>query len=385
MTSFHLMRKNLGRKKVRTLFTTLSILVAFLLFGLLGALNQAFSIGVDLAGADRLITVHKVSLIQLLPISYQRRIEAVDDVDEVASFTWFGGYFQEPRQQFLVAPTDPEKLLRIYGEWELPEEQKERWLNNRTGAIIGGALAELYGWEVGDRVPIQTTIWNRKDGSRTWEFTIDGIFSDGGNGANESALYFHYDYFDEARQFGQGLAGWYVIKLADPEQAEAVANTVDAMFANSPSETKTTTEQGWVSGFAKQFGNIGLIVTAVIGAVFFTMLLVAGNTMAQAVRERVNELAVLKTLGFSDRRVLLMVLGESVLLALVGGLIGLGLSVVLAAGMAQALATFLPGFGVSPGHLALGVVLVFALGLVAGALPALQAKRLDVVTALARR
>ena len=385
MGSVYLILKNLGRKKMRTLFTGLSIFIAFLLFGLLGALNQAFNIGVEMAGANRLITVHKVSLIQLLPVSYQNRMEAVENVDQVVNFTWFGGYFQDPKKQFFASPTQPERLLSVYSEWQLPEEQRQAWFANRGGALVGKALADAYEWKVGDRVPVGSTIWPNKDGTRAWEFTIDAIFTDGGTGANESAFYFHYEYFDEARQFGQGQVGWYAVQVADPEGAEAVAQAIDELFANSPAETKTTTEKGWVQGFAKQFGNIGLMVTSVMAAVFFTMLLVSGNTMAQSVRERTNELAVLKTLGFSDLRVLLMILGESLLLSAAAGGFGLMVSMVMAEGMRQGLSQFLPGFGVSSASLVLGVSLIVALGVVSALVPALQAKRLSVVTAMARR
>jgi putative ABC transport system permease protein len=251
--------------------------------------------------------------------------------------------------------------------------------------MVGQALALAHDWKVGDRVPVGTTIWTKKDGTRTWEFTIDAIFTDGGTGANESALYFHYDYFDEARLRGAGLVGWYAIQVANPEGAESVALAIDDLFANSPAETKTTTEKGWVQGFAKQFGNIGLMVTSVMAAVFFTMLLVSGNTMAQSVRERTNELAVLKTLGFSDTRVLFMVVAESLLLSGLAGGLGLLMSVVMAEGMRQGLSQFLPGFGVSTSNIVLGVGLIIVLGVAAALVPALQAKRLNVVTALARR
>ncbi|GJM08672.1 MAG: membrane protein [Lysobacteraceae bacterium] len=385
MNTLHLVRKNLGRKKVRTLFTGLSIVIAFLLFGLLGALRNSFTLGVELAGADRLITVHKVSLVQLLPISYLRNIQSTEGVDKVAHFTWFGGYYQDPKQQFFAAPTDPEMLFEVYSEWKIVDGSLDAWQRNRTGMLIGQSMATINGWKVGDRLPIGSTIYAQSDGNRSWEFTVEAIFSDGADGANEQALYFHYDYFDEARQFGQGQVGWYVTKVADPDTSEEVARAIDIQFANSAAETKTSTEKGWVQGFAQQFGNIGLIVTSILGAVFFTMLLVAGNTMAQSVRERTSELAVLKTLGFSDARVMRMVLYESLMLAVVAGGIGLLLSVVMAGGMRAAVSQFLPGFAINSDTLLTGVGLIILLGLITGLLPALSAMRLNVVTALARR
>lgn len=385
MNTLHLVRKNLGRKKVRTLFTGLSILIAFLLFGLLGALRNSFTLGVELAGADRLITVHKVSLVQLLPISYLRNIQSTEGVDKVAHFTWFGGYYQDPKQQFFAAPTDPEMLFEVYSEWQIVDGSLDAWQRNRTGMLIGESMANVNGWKVGDRLPIGSTIYAQSDGNRSWEFTVEAIFSDGAEGANEQAMYFHYDYFDEARQFGQGQVGWYVTKVADPDQSEEVARAIDIQFANSAAETKTSTEKGWVQGFAQQFGNIGLIVTSILGAVFFTMLLVAGNTMAQSVRERTSELAVLKTLGFSDARVMRMVLYESMMLSVIAGGLGLLFSLTMATGMRAAVSQFLPGFAINSDTLLTGVGLIIVLGLVTGLLPALSAMRLNVVTALARR
>ena len=385
MGSLHFIRKNLGRKKLRTLFSGLSIVVAFLLFGLLGAVKNAFNLGVDLAAADRLISIHKVSLIQLLPISYLNRIAQIDGVEAVTHQTWFGGYHQDPKQQIPSFPTQPERLLQLYDEWIIDDTQQQNWLQNRTGALVGKTLADSKGWNVGDRIPIGSTIWPQSDGNRSWEFTIEAIFQDGGSGANEQAIYFHYDYFDEARQFGKGLVGWYIIRVSDPALSPQVATAVDAMTANSPAETKTTDEKAWVSGFAKQFGNIGLMITVIMGIVFFTMLLVSGNTMSQSVRERTSELAVLKTIGFSDQRILRMVLGESLLLSVVAGLIGLGLAAVMVVGVKQAMASFLPGIAFTNATLITGVVLAILFGLITGALPAIRAMRLNVVTALARR
>jgi len=382
---FHLVRQNLGRKKLRTLFTLLSVIIAFVLFALLGGLNRAFTAGVELAGADRLVTTHKVSFIQPMPIAYVDRVAGMDGVLAASHYTWFGGYFQDPKQQFGLFPTDLEKLPEIYPEYEMPPDQRERLMQTRTGLLVGQAMADLYGWEAGDQVPIFSSIYPQQDGSFGWQFEISAIFTGTGNAADEMQAFMHYDYFNEARQFGQDLIGWIVTRIEDPDQAEAMSDAIDARFANSPTETKTSTEAGFAASFAAQFGNIGLIVQMILGCVFFTLLLISGNTMAQAVRERTGELAVLKTIGFSDARVTGMVLAESLLVAVVGGVIGLALGALFVQGAASALAQFFPGLAMTTGTLVWGVLLAVVLGLVTGAWPAWRAARLDVIDAMGRR
>lgn len=384
MKYLHLIRKNLGRRKVRTVFTVLSIFVAFILFTVLMALRTGFEGGVELAGADRLITIHKVSLIQPLPESYEADIEAVDGVVEAVHASWFGGVYQDPRNFIAQMAVVPEEWLDMYPEYLLTPAERQAWAADRTGAIAGRALADRFGWKVGDRIPIQGTIWRRKDGSKLWEFTLDGIYEPAEEGIDDTQFFFQYDFLDEARQFGEGLVGWYVVRIADPQRADAIAEAIDAEFANSPTETKTATEKAFVQAFANQIGDIGTIVTAILAAVFFTMLLVAGNTMAQAVRERTGELAVLKTLGFTDGKVLGLVLAESLAVAALGGALGLAVGWVVVAGVAAELGAFLPTLYARPRDLALGAVLVALVGIAAGILPAYQAMRLEVVQALRR-
>ncbi|MGB5209996.1 MAG: ABC transporter permease [Gammaproteobacteria bacterium] len=380
----YLVWKNLWRKKTRTILTVLSIFVAFILYGLLGALDFAFNSGAQLANAKRLVTIHKVSLIQSLPISYFERIRQTPGVADVTLANWFGGYYQDPRNQFPQFPVEPASYLRVYPEITMPDEQRERWLANRTGAIVGRALADRYGFKLGDRIPIQATIYPKTDGGRTWEFEIDGIFDTDDARGNTAFMLFHYDYFDEARAFGQDMAGWFIFEVSDPAQAVAVAAAIDRGFANSPAETKTSTEAAFAESFAKQFGDIGLIISAVLGAVFFTILLVASNTMAQAVRERIPEMAVLKTLGFRDSSVLGLVLAESITIALLGGLTGLGLAWLLIGGLASAFAAFLPSFYLPGETIVKGLVFMLGVGFIAGIFPAMQAKRLTIVDALGR-
>jgi putative ABC transport system permease protein len=380
----YLIWRNLLRKKIRTGFTLLSILVAFVLFGYLSAINIAFSMGVDVAGADRLLTIHKVSLIQMLPASYQGRLTAVPGVVEVTHATWFGGKFQDRENRFPVMPVKPEEYLSLYPEFILPEDRARAWSQNRIGAIVGRSTAERYEMEIGDRIPIQGTIWRREDGSDNWEFVIEGIYEGADAETDETIFFFQYDYFNEARAGGKDMVGWYVVRIDDPDNAAAIVERIDDTFANSPHETKTSTEKAFVQGFANQIGNIGAILRWVLAAVFFTILLVAGNAMAQSVRERTGELAVLKTLGFSNLKVLTLVLAESLVLAMLGGGGGLLIAWALVRGFGDPTAGFLSVFVFPLRDVGIGVVLVVLLGLATGLLPALRAMRLTIVDALRR-
>ena len=372
--------RNLLRRKVRTTFTLLSIVVAFVLFGYLSAVRVAFGMGVDVAGADRMLVIHKVSLIQPLPESYLGRIAAIDGVADVSHMTWFGGIYQDPRNFFAQFAVDPESYLRIYPELGLTDEEQQRWLANRTGAIVDRATAERFGWSVGDRIPLQGTIWRPRDGA-TWEFTIEAIV-DGSTGSAAQFL-FHHEYLAEANVRGRGTVGQYIVRVDDSARSVEIAAAIDGRFANSPAETRTTTEQAFLQSLADQLGNVGAMLTAILGAVFFTLLLITTNTMAQAIRERTSELAVLKTLGFTSGRVLALVLLEAGLLAVVGGAAGLGLvSVILSGG--DPTGGFLPEFAIPPHDLLVGAGLVVALGGISATWPGLRATRLQIVDGLGR-
>lgn len=384
MKYFGLIWKNVWRKKIRTSLTILSIFVAFLLFALLSAIGYAFKSGEDVADAERLVVINKVSLINPIPLAYLNRIAATEGVQSVTHASWFGGYYQEPRNQFAQFPTNPYEYFSLYPELKMQQEQLDAWAKNRQGAVIGREIAEQFGISVGDRIPIQATIWTKADGGRTWEFDIEGIFETDDPRGSTAYMLFQYDFFEEARAFAKGTVGWYILRVepgADPVQ---VSNAIDVQFANSPNETETSTEAAFAQSFAKQFGNIALIVTLILGAVFFTLLLVSGNTMSQSVRERISELAVLKTLGFSDRSVLGVVLSESILIMLIGGLLGLGVGWVLVQGAAQEMGAFLPGIFLSPDAILTAVGIMVGAGIVAGIFPALKAMRLSIIDALAR-
>jgi putative ABC transport system permease protein len=349
------------------------------------AIRVAFSAGVTIAGAERLMMIDKISLINPIPLSYKQRIASTEGVVDLSHANWFGGIYQDPKNFFANMAVDPESWLRVYPEFQMPEEQKKAWLANRTGAIVGADLARRFGWKVGDRVPLQGVIYRTPNGG-PWEFTIDGIYDSGEKGVDKSQFFFHYDYMNETirnnQNFGIDQVGWYVIKLKDPAEAEAVAQKLDGMFANSPNETKTATEKAFIAGFAKQIGDIGSIMIAIAGAVLFTILLVTANTMAQAIRERTNELAILKTLGFSDRRILGLVLAESCVIAIVGG--GLGLAVAWPVVSYVGLQTngMVPPLYLPTRDVVVGAAIILALGLATGLWPAVQASRLRIVDAL---
>jgi putative ABC transport system permease protein len=373
--------RNLLRRKVRTVFTLASVFIAFVLYSFLMVVQNAFSMGVEVAGVDRLVLMHKVSLIQLLPISYADRIRSTEGVTHVGHSTWFGGIYQDKVNQFAVMAVDPE-YFQLYPEARMADEQVKAWRADRQGAIVGRTTASKYGWKVGDKIPIQATIWQPKQGN-TWFFNVDGIY-DADKGFDTSNFFFHYEYLDENRRGAYGLVGWYVLRVDDPSRAADVAARLDAQFTNSSAETKTSTEKAFLQGFVNQVGNIKAIIISILAAVLFTLfLLVLANTMAQSVRERTSELAVLKTLGFSNALVLSLVLIESILLALLGGGLGLAMTYVAVEGGSFNNA-FLPVFIMRSRDVVIGLALCCALGVVAGAFPAMTAMRLRITDALRR-
>jgi len=374
--------KNIWRRKFRTTFTLLSIFIAFVLFGILMTIRYSFSFGVEIAGADRLVLIHKVSLIMPLPVSYQTRLEQTKGVEVASHQTWFGGIYQDPSNFFANIAVEPDPFLKTYPEFILPPEQVEAWRNDRQGAIIGRDLAERFNWKIGDRVPLTATIWLPKSGGTTWEFNIVGIY-DGGDGVDKTQMFFRYDYLDENRIQGEGQVGWYVVKISDPAQAVELGHGFDEMFANSSAETKTTTEKGFVEGFAKQIGDISSIMIAISSTVLFMFGLVAASTMAQSVRERTSELAVLKTLGFPDSGILALVLTESLFIAFTGGLIGLGLAWLFVQG-GDPTNGMLPIFVLPTRDIVIGIGLMILMGVLAGLMPAVAAMRLKIVDALRR-
>ncbi|WP_267224580.1 ABC transporter permease [Dyella silvae] len=388
MKYLHLIWAALFRRKARTILTLVSIMAAFLLFGMLDAVRTSFNqAGQSANGAQRLQTGSKLSFIQTLPQSLESQIAQVPGVKLVTYANWFGGAYQDPHNQVFSFAVEP-NYIDLYPEIEVSPAERKAFDDTRTGVLVGETLAKRFGWKVGDKIPLQSTIFPNRQGSKNWTFDVMGIMHSKdkkAGGFYDQLLLLHWKYFDETTPFNRGTVGWYVTRVTDVNQADRVAKAIDAISANSDHETRTQTEQAATASWMKQLADIGLIVGSIMGAVFFTLLLLSGNTMMQAVRERTSELAVLKTIGFSNHAVLGIVLAESVLLLLLGGVIGLGLaSLIIPAVSANSGGMLnLPSVGAS--SWALGLVLMIVIGLLVGALPALRAMRLNIVDALAGR
>ena len=388
MKYLHLVWASLFRRKTRTILTLVSIIAAFLLFGLLDAVRSSFNqAGQSANGAQRLQTGSRLSFIQPLPQSLGAQIAGVPGVAKVTYANWFGGAYQDPHNQVFSFAVPP-NYLDLFPEVEVSDAEKKKFVETRTGVLVGEQLATRFKWKVGDRIPMQSTIFPDKEGSKNWQFDVVGIVhakDKKTGGFFDQTLLLNWKYFDETTPYNRGQVGWYVTRVADVNQADRVAKAIDALSVNSDHETRTQTEQAASASWMKQLADMGLIVGSIMGAVFFTLLLLSGNTMMQAVRERTSELAVLKTIGFSNGSVLAMVLAESVLLLVLGGVIGLGLASLLipvvSAGSGGMLA--LPTVGAD--SWGLGLVLMALIGLLVGSLPAWSAMRLNIVDALAGR
>ena len=372
--------RNLFRKKTRTILTVGSIAVALFLFGLLVTIESALNAGVDVAGADRLVVRNKISLIMPLPLAYQERLRQIDHVTEATFASWFGGVYQDPKNFFPQFAIDTDTYREMFPEFKISDQQWLDFLADREGAVVGRVTAERFGWNLGDRIPLQGTIW-----TGTWEFNIRAIYEGSREGDDESQFWFQWKYLEERRPtgYGDGTVGWYTVQIDNPDNAVSVSRAIDERFANSAFETSTETEQAFAAGFAKQIGNIRMLILSIGAVVLFTLLLVTGNTMAMAVRERVPELGVLKTLGFGDSTVLFLVLAEALAIALVGGAIGIGLAKLFTMS-GDPTGGMLPVFYISGTQMASGIALALFVGLAAGMIPAMTAMKLRIVDALRR-
>ncbi len=372
-----LLLANLKRKKIRTMLTVGSFVVAFFLFGLLGAIRYGFRQGIDVAGADRLVVIGRTSIIQPLPLPYLERIRRIPGVKHVAHSTWFGGVYQDPKNFFAQFAIVPDDWLRMYPEFTVEPSQWKAFLDDRQGCVIGAKLAQRFGWAIGDKIPLRVP---RYFGGGSWDFYVRAIYHGTRPSDDETQFWMRHDYlYERAPAFWKGIVGWYIVRVANPDQSLAVARAIDAEFANSASESRTQTESAFAAAMVKQMGNIEFLILAIGAVVFFTLLLVTGNTIAIAVRERTNELATLKAIGFTSRFVLGLVLAESLLVAALGGAVGLSLArFITQQDLTQGLLLlYLPASA-----LILGLVIALVTGLMAGLIPAVNAMRLNVATAL---
>jgi putative ABC transport system permease protein len=372
---------NLLRKKIRLVLTVGSFAVALFLFAFLSVVQNAFNRGADVAGADRLVVIDRVSIINLIPLKYRDQILQIPGVKSITHNNWFGGVYQDEKNFFPQFVIDPESQRQVFPELIVPDDQWNAFLKDRQGAIAGARTAERFHWKVGDRIPIKTTLY----GGNSWEFNLDGIYHGQRPEDDETQFWLQWDYFEERiPEAIKGQIGWYVLRVNNPDDSVRVAKAIDDKFANSPSETKTETESAFAAGWVKQFGNIQFLIMTIGSVVFFTLLLVTGNTMAISVRERTAELAVMKAIGYSGRRVLIFILAESLVIALIGGLLGLGLALLAIPALAKALNGMLPTLILDPSILVLGLVAALTVGIASGILPGLGAMRMRVVEAFRR-
>lgn len=386
MSLLGLMWANLFRKRTRTTLTLLSVMIAFLLFMLLRSVSVAFDSGVQVSGADRLVVGGKYSQIDLLPYNQKQQILALDGVEAITHSNWFGGIYQDPKNFFAKYPVEPLSYFDMFPELQLqPADALQRFSTQRTSAVVDVGLAEKYGWQIGDVIPIMGDIYTKANGERLWEFELVGTFTENGKSAGFPVFLFHFDFFNESvPEFGKDLVGTWTVRVSDPGRADAISQQIDALFDNSSDPTRTVSEDEANRQFARQLGDIGFITTMIMSAVFFTIILLTGNTMTQALRERIPELAVLKTLGFTDTTVSLLVLGEAVLLCLIGAGFGVGLAFLLGPGLAQAVEGLFGTFEVTVEIAAVALGLSVIIGLIIGLIPAISAKRLAIVDALRR-
>jgi putative ABC transport system permease protein len=385
MNDLTLIRKNLFRKKLRAGLMIVSILVAFAIFGVLASFERALDAGQEVAAADRLVVVNRINFTQPLPIAYYNRVGAVDGVREATHANWFGGYYQDPKNVLVALAVEPQSYMDLFaGELDIAPEARQAFVRERTAAVVGDAMARKWGWKVGDHVPISSNIYSQKNGARSWDFTIVGLATAKKPQIDTNFMLFQYDYFDETRSFSKDMIGWMVLRTASPEVNDRVVKAIDQMFANSSYETSTDTEKAFNKAFVAQFGNIALIVELVVGAAFVTILMIVGNTMMMSVRERTREIGVLKTLGFTGGRILSLVLGESMLLAVIGGSLGLGLAAFFILFVRDSVSNVVPKLTISLPLMLTGITLMLGLGIVTGLLPALNAMRLKIAAALGR-
>jgi putative ABC transport system permease protein len=372
---------NLMRKKVRLLLTIGSFAVALFLFAFLAVVKDAFGRGADVAGADRLVIINRTSIINTMPLAHRDKILRIPGVKYITHNNWFGGIYKDEKNFFPQFVIDPENQRQVVPELIVPDDQWNAFLKDREGAIVGAKTAERFHWKIGDRIPIKTTLY----WGGSWEFNIDGIYHGKRPQDDETQFWFQWDYFEERiPQAVKGQIGWFVLKLDSPDDAVRISKAIDAEFANSPYETKTETESTFAANWVKQFGNIQFLIVSIGTVVFFTLLLVTGNTMAISVRERTSELAVFKAIGYSDRAILFFVLSESLIIALIGGVLGLLLALVAVPALAKALNGLLPSLVLSPLMLVFGLILAVLVGLVSGILPGFAAMRMRVANALRR-
>ena len=376
MKYMRLVLANLGRHKVRTILTIASVALALFLFASLRSVTTTLAATAQFGGARRLVTLNATGLVFPLPLAYANRIKALPGVTAVSWANWFGGRYGDGNTFFANFAVDPESYLAIYPEIVLPADQKQAFIQDRTGALIGKRLISRYGWKLGQNVTLQGTIF-----PGDWTFTIRGVYTPTDPAVGDDVLIFHHEYFDE-RIGRAGIAGWYIVEIDDAAKAAVIAKSIDDVFRNSSSPTKTGTEREFQASFATMWGNVSFLMSTIGLAVVFAILLVTANAMMMSARERTGEIAVLKTVGFSDKLLFGLVMIEAGVMALTGAALGLGFAKVLYPSINFNGAGFLPGFKVATSTLVVGALIAVGLMLASGLVPAVRAARLPIVQAL---
>jgi putative ABC transport system permease protein len=373
----------LWRKRARTVLTLLCVTVAFVLFGMLHGVTAAIDGIVDAMSDTRLRIMSRVNITQPLPLAHRARIESVPGVEGVSFYNFFAGYYQDPRSSVSVGAIDVETLDAIYPEIDLDAAYIEAMQRTRNGALVGADLAAERGWKIGDRIPLGSAVWQRKDGGKDWDFEIVGTYGSPSGKVPTNELWINYNYFDEARSAANGTVTLYFVKIGDASRAAAIAESIDALFANSMFETQTQNEKDWLRAQIAQIGDMAFFINAIIGAVMFTLLFLTGNTMTQSVRERIPELAVLKTYGFSSAAIVSLVAAEALLLCVVAAGLGLGVAAAVSPTIYREIGA--GGLALPWSVFATGLALGALVGLVSALPPSLRVHRLNIVDALAGR
>jgi putative ABC transport system permease protein len=373
----------LGRKKLRTGLLIFAVFIAFLIYAVLAAFSSALTAAAGSSSGDRLTVSNKINFTQSLPLAYVNRVSNIEGVKDLSYSMWFGGYYQEQRNFLIAFAVEPESYTRIYKEYVAPPEQVKAFIENRDSVMIGRALADRFGWKLGQQIPLSSNIWTRQDGTNVYPSVVRAIFDGATPQISTELLFVPYETFDEARAFANDQIGNIHIVTAGSDQNDRIIKEIDTLFANSRAETRTTTEEAFNAAFIDQQGNIGLIVLGVMGASFVTILLIVGNAMAGAIRERTGEIAVMKTVGFTSSRIAGIVIGETLLIALIGGLIGLAVAGFFVS-VVRSFGQFFGAMALTPQIALSAIALMVLLGALTGAIPAWNAMRVNVVTAFRR-
>lgn len=375
---------NLARKKLRSGLTLFSILIAFVLFGVLAAAWHGFASGIK-SGSSELVVFSQNSRFHRLPLGDKGSISTIRGVRKVSYFIWFGGYFRDPKNQLSGLAVDTSNYFAVDQTLRVPPEQLAVWQQDRTGVVVGTAVAQRYGWKIGDQIPVKTALWRNSSGGDFWTFTVDGIGQSAVQGLPADDFLLHYDYLNQSAPPGiRNTVSAFLVRIGNPNEAALISSEIDGLFINSPAPTRTNTTTAVAQGFADQFANLGKIVLAIATAVFISLLLITANVHAHSVRERLAEWATMRALGYTKTRIVTFVTGEALAVMIIGAAIGLGIAKLLTPFLSRIVVAFLPGFFLPTEDIALGILLAVVMAFATAAIPGVQVTRLAVAAALRR-